>query len=238
MKRFIPRVVKNILKRGRDCLNWDPWGTRFWSQEGEDIILQRIFESKKNGFYVDVGAHHPKRFSSTYLFYRKGWQGINIDAMPGCMQLFDKWRPRDINLQLGVAQQRGEMDYYVFNEPALNGFSLALSTKRNETISYHINKVIKVDVMPLSEILDCNMGENKIDFLSVDVEGLDLDVLKSNDWKRFRPKLVLVEILDCSLHNIEQNPITQFMKNHKYVVYAKTLNTVFFRDEQLDYLVG
>ena len=77
------RTIDNIKKRIFKTL-W-PFGSLCYSQEGEDMILGKIFSGQKHGFYVDVGAHHPLRFSNTYLFYLKGWRGINIDAMPGSM---------------------------------------------------------------------------------------------------------------------------------------------------------
>src|SRR5690349_18351333 len=80
---------------------------RSYSQEGEDMVLRRVFEHKAHGFYVDVGAHHPMRFSNTYFFYRRGWRGINIDARPGSKREFDRARPRDINVECGVAQVAG-----------------------------------------------------------------------------------------------------------------------------------
>lgn len=230
-KKLVPVPIKNIVKRGRDCLSCDRWVNLSWSQEGEDMVLRRIFEPKRNGFYVDVGAHHPKRFSNTYFFYRIGWTGINIDAMPGSMRLFNKWRPKDTNLEVGVAQQEGSLDYYIFNESALNGFSAELSEERNLASShYNVKEVIKVAVKPLWEILDLHLGGRKIDFLSVDVEGLDLDVLKSNQWYKYRPTIVLAEILKSSLHDLDQDPIARFMKEQGYAVYAKQVNTVFFKD--------
>ena len=78
-----------------------------YSLQGEDMVLKELFADKNQGFYVDVGAHHPFRFSNTYLFYKKGWRGINIDAMPRSMELFDKFRPRDINIECGVASNGG-----------------------------------------------------------------------------------------------------------------------------------
>lgn len=203
-----------------------------WAQEGEDQILRRIFEQKKDGFYVDVGAHHPQRFSNTYLFYKRGWRGINIDAMPGSMHSFNKVRPRDINLELGIAEQKAQLDYYVFNEPALNGFSRGLSQERHAAeSSYLITDVIKVDVVPLHDVLDQYLPAGQgIDFMSVDVEGLDLQVLRSNDWNRCRPTYVLAEVLGSSLHAIEKNEIGQFMCDKDYILYAKCMNTVFFKD--------
>ncbi|MFT7246563.1 MAG: hypothetical protein ACI82A_003940, partial [Candidatus Azotimanducaceae bacterium] len=98
LKKYIPVPLKNFLKRSISFATWDQWTNRSWSQEGEDQILRRIFEQQSTGFYVDVGAHHPKRFSNTFLFYKLGWQGINIDAMPGSMALFNRERSRDLNL--------------------------------------------------------------------------------------------------------------------------------------------
>jgi FkbM family methyltransferase len=231
VKTYIPQSVKNLLRRTLDFLTWDQWAQRSWSQEGEDMVLRRIFERQKDGLYVDVGAHHPKRFSNTYLFYQRGWRGINIDAMPGSMVLFEKVRSRDINLELGVAKKGGSLDYYVFNETALNGFSAELSEERNSAKnSYYVKEVIKVDVKPLCEILDQYLAGRAINFLSVDVEGFDLDVLQSNDWSKYRPTFVLVEILNSVLYDLEQEPVARFMREQNYAIYAKQVNTIFFKD--------
>ncbi|HWR59941.1 MAG TPA: FkbM family methyltransferase, partial [Thermodesulfovibrionales bacterium] len=120
LKRIIPEKYWIILRQRLSLSGFRTWS---YSQEGEDLILRRIFSNITNGFYVDIGAHHPKRFSNTYLFYRQGWCGINIDAMPGSMKLFNKFRPRDINLEFAVANGNNKMTYYEFNLPALNSFS-------------------------------------------------------------------------------------------------------------------
>ena len=129
----MPRFLKNLFKAFFSCATWDPWFKKSWSQEGEDQILRRIFEGQRIGFYVDVGAHHPKRFSNSYLFYKRGWHGINIDAMPGSMRVFDATRPRDINLEMGIGLSIGQLDYYVFDEPAFNRFSKEISEKINKS---------------------------------------------------------------------------------------------------------
>jgi FkbM family methyltransferase len=231
IKKLIPAVLKNLIKRVLNFTYWDPWVNHSWSQEGEDQILRRIFEGKSQGFYIDVGAHHPRRFSNTYLFYRQGWNGLNIDAMPGSMKSFHKDRPRDINLEFGIGLNESQLDYYIFNEPALNGFSKDLSNERNEAKSnYQIEKIIKVKVFPLSVVLDRNLPVGQdIDFISVDAEGLDFEVLKSNDWTKYRPKFVLAEILNGSLNDIEKSSIGRLMANNGYLVYAKCVHTVFFK---------
>ncbi len=91
--KYIPSKLKKVLKFSRDLFQWDSYYQKSWSQEGEDLILYRFFDGKQNGFYVDVGAHHPFRFSNTYRFYRMGWHGINIDASPSTSTLKDLTRP-------------------------------------------------------------------------------------------------------------------------------------------------
>lgn len=205
------------------------YATQSFSQEGEDMILKRLFENKQAGFYVDVGAHHPKRFSNTYYFYQKGWRGINIDAMPGSMKAFDKTRTRDINIEKPVSDKKQILTYYAFNEPALNGFSKELSEQRDGQENYFITFTKDIETATLEEILDQYLPQTQvIDFLSIDVEGLDLMVLKSNNFEKYKPKVILIEILESSLFNIENNEITKYLKLHDYTIYAKAVNTVFF----------
>lgn len=233
VRSWLPISLRAFLGRCSAFSNWTPYQATSFAQEGEDIILSRIFDSQSCGFYVDVGAHHPQRFSNTYLFYRRGWRGINIDAMPGSMLAFESIRPRDINLEIPVMRQRDQLRYYQFNEPALNGFSRSLSDSRNGLNDYKIVGTIDIEGSPLGAILDEYVPlHTEIDFLSVDVEGLDLEVLESNDWSRFRPKVILVEVLASSLATIQSNPISTFMESRHYQIYAKAVNTAFFLSEE------
>jgi len=201
-----------------------------YSQEGEDMILSRFFENKENGFYVDVGAHHPQRFSNTYLFYLRGWRGINIDAMPGSMESFNKIRVGDINLEFPISDCHQTLTYYEFNEPALNGFCRDISMKRNGTGNYRIISERDLKTYTLSEVLNKYLPTGQIiDFLTVDVEGLDLQVLKSNNWHKYRPQIVSVEDLNIfSISQIHQSKIALFMEKQNYTLYAKTINNLFF----------
>jgi hypothetical protein len=104
--------------------------------------LISYFNRGKKGFYVDVGAHHPLRFSNTYLFYKKGWRGINIDATPGSMKLFNKIRPEDTNIESPVSNTHRKMSYYIFDEPALNSFSSKLSKKGLITQSIKLRRLL------------------------------------------------------------------------------------------------
>ena len=203
-----------------------------YSQYGEDLLLASFLHNVEQGFYVDVGAHHPLRFSNTQYFYERGWHGINIDATPGSMARFHKYRTRDINLECGVGREAGLLDFYMFNEPALNGFSQELSQKREQATNiYHIERVVAVAVKPLAHILDVHLPKGiRIDFLSIDAEGLDESVLMSNNWDVHRPHFVLVEMLKKNGINIEQSPTTQIMTGYQYEAVAVTFNSVLFQD--------
>lgn len=202
-----------------------------YSQEGEDQILKRIFGKKNNGYYVDIGAHHPKRFSNTYIFYLKGWNGINIDPLPGTKALFDKERPRDINLEIGVSQDMKELTYFSFNEPALNTFDKLEADKKNGLHNFYIQEEIKLKTFPLSYILNKYLKSDQIiDFMTIDVEGLDLAVLKSNDWERFKPKMILAEELRMDIEKIiEKSDIYSFLTSKGYSLYYRTMNTSFYK---------
>ena len=233
MQMFKNWLFKSLAFYFRNLPIYSPWAQRSWSQEGEDMVLRRIFE-KKNGFYVDVGAHHPKRFSNTYFFYEKGWKGINIDAMPGSMNAFEKVRPRDINIEVPISSKKQKLKYYGFNEPALNGFSKELSEQRNNSRGYDIIFTRDLQTQTLQNVLDTHLPKEQIiDFLSIDVEGLDFDVIKSIDLNKVRPRLILIEILSSSYHELINNEITTHIISHNYSVFSKTINTVIFKSNPL-----
>jgi len=233
LKTILPKSAKEKLIEFKNNY-FDGYALKSYSQEGEDMILIRLFENQQSGFYVDVGAHHPKRFSNTYFFYKKGWRGINIDAMPDSMRPFNKIRPRDINIEKPVSDKKQVLTYYAFNEPALNGFSKELSDERaNQNNNYHIIFEKDIETSTLTEILDNNLPQNQeIDFLSIDVEGLDFMVLKSNNFEKYKPKVILIEILGSSLTDIENNEISKYLKGFDYSIYAKAVNTVIFISNQ------
>ena len=229
-KKMIPKCVLNVLI---DLHNryFGGYATKSYAQEGEDMILRRVFEGQSSGFYVDVGAPHPMRFSNTYFFYKRGWRGINIDAMPGSMKLFQKIRPEDTNLEIPIAAENKVLTYHIFNEPALNGFDPQLSAAREaQPNRYKVIKTVDLRTKRLDQVLDEHLPENRtIDFLSIDVEGLDFDVLQSNNWEKYRPNVILVEILASSLAELESNKVSLFLKKEGYEIYAKAMNTVIFR---------
>ena len=238
MLKQIAKIIlpQNVIEKLNTIKNnyFDGYALKSYSQEGEDMILRRLFEKQKIGFYVDVGAHHPKRFSNTFFFYKNGWRGINIDAMPNSMYLFNKIRPRDINLEIPISDKKEKLKYYMFNEPALNGFSKELAEKRDGKDDYKIISEKEMETSTLEEILEKHLPyDQEIDFMSIDVEGLDLQVLKSNNWRRFRPKFVLLETLGCSIKDIENSKEYKYLAGFEYEIFAKAVNTFIFRREDI-----
>jgi FkbM family methyltransferase len=165
-----------------------------YSGNGEDIVLcEYLFAGKRNGFFVDIGAFHPKIISNTYRLSKRGWRGINIDPNPQAIKLFDRYRKKDINLRLGISDSEEKKTYYNFAFSGANTFDEEFAQQK---MKKKWNKLIskdQVQCLPLKSILEKHAPETHIDLLDVDVEGHDLNVLKSNDWEKFRPSVVLVE---------------------------------------------
>ncbi len=172
LKKILPDYfVGRLVRLKRKYI--DDYAVKSYSEFGEDVILRNLFENQKSGFYVDVGAYHPKFLSNTYYFYKKGWRGINIDATPQSMKLFRKLRPRDINVEAAISSEKRTLKFFMFDGDFkfFNTFSEELAEK----VGY--KDVIEIQTTTLEEILDKYMpAGQEIDILSVDVEGLDYEV--------------------------------------------------------------
>lgn len=203
-----------------------------FSQEGEDLLIARLFDGQERGFFVDIGAHHPTRFSNTYLLYRAGWHGINVDATPGSMRAFRRKRRRDINLEVAVAKDVDSIVLHQFVESALNTMSDDVAAERlAEGVNVARESVI-VPALPLVSILQEHLPDGTtIDLLTVDVEGADLEVLQSNDWSRFRPSVVVVEVLGSDLEALSDAPEILFLEGLGYAIHSKLHNSVILRDQ-------
>lgn len=209
---------------------------RSFSQEGEDMILSNLFVKDYPGFYVDIGAHHPYRLSNTYFFYQLGWKGINIEPNPYLIKLFSNTRGRDINLNMAIGKKRSIKDYYMFSEPALNGFLKKIVNVRDGADIKSCGSR-KIKVVPLSEVLDkyCREKNIDIDILSIDTEGMEYEVLSSNNWHRYRPKSIVVEILGTNIEELTSNRICLFLKKLDYIFYAKSGNSCIFLEKSFIY---
>jgi FkbM family methyltransferase len=217
-------IVKRLIEPWRYSTRWS---IQSYSQEGEDLVLDRIMRNDTPGFYLDIGAHHPFRFSNTYLFYRKGWSGICIDPLPSARILFEKWRPRDKFIETGVSETPSSTKYYMFDEPAYNTFDAQLSKER---VHQGLARLVETKTIPtdtLRNILDQHLPENnKLVFMSVDVEGYDLQVLKSNDWTKYRPDFIIAECLQTDIVSVLDDPLVKYLSGIGYTAHSKLHNSV------------
>ncbi len=207
------------------------WKKITYSQAGEDIILCDLFQNKNNGTYLDIGCHHPFRNSNTYLLYKKGWRGICVDPAPKVGNLFSIWRPKDIFINIAIADKKGCSQLYVFNDQALNSLSKEQVKNYDKFKDFKLIKEITVPTTTLEEVFKAHKLELfDLDILSVDVEGLDYKVLKSNDWILLRPKVVVFELRNANLENIIEDQCYQYLKGLGYEFYAKTENNLIMLD--------
>ena len=233
--------IKNKFKRFLRNLNRPIEGKRIaFSQEGEDLILESFFFKEITGFYVDIGAYHPTRYSNTHYFYLKGWRGINIDAVSSVIDEFRRQRPRDINVTAAVGDTAEAKELNIFSEGARNTLSADFANRILKEIKDKIIRVELVKTIPLETLLDKYLpAGQKINFLSVDVEGMDLEVLQSNNWRKYRPEIVLAEFhgnnLDfTTIMEANNSPIADYLNNLSYEMVAKTARTMIYRDKYLN----
>ena len=246
MKLIIEKIKKFIPDKFKTKLLLQFLGDRkliqTYSQSGEDLLLKKYFNRKiwsnHKGFYVDIGAYDPIKYSNTQLFYQYGWNGINIDATPGSMKQFNKLRKRDINLEFAVGSDNQAKTYYISNYfQNINTFSRDF-LKQND-LENKINNKIKLKTKRLSSILDKYLEVNQsIDFMTIDVEGMEESVLKSNNWEKYRPRILVVEIPGINFLEAINHPISQYILENKYFPFDKTIlygenniGSVFFHDE-------
>jgi len=162
-----------------------------YAQNREDFYLWALLGHRKDGFYVDVGSHHPEFHSVTKLFYDRGWRGINIEPNPLLHKTFIGARKRDTNLNLGVADKEGMLRFRNYpNHNGLSTFSEAImELHEQEGLPYEDSKV---KVVPISQLLK-KYKVPHIDFMKIDVEGFEVEVMKGNDWNKFRPSVLAIE---------------------------------------------
>ncbi len=206
-----------------------------YSQSGEDVIIDYIFTSMKlwRPAYIDVGAHDPFYLNNTMLFYEKGCRGVNVEPNPALLDRFLKYRPGDVNVCMGVAGAAGELDFYRMSAPSMGTFSREEAERLDRETSVKIVGAVKVKVETLPALTARHFGGAFPDLLSLDVEGLELEILRTIDYEKAFPTVICVETLTYSENRTERKDgdIIDFILSRGYMLYADTyINSIFVRE--------
>lgn len=192
-------------------------------------MLWWMFEQRRNGFYVDIGCHQPYRFSNTALLHiANGWHGINVDVDERSIAAFREARPDDINICAAVGGEAGQLEVTMFQAGELNTFDPRMAA--NPARANLIMEKRLVNVSPLRDILHEHVpAGQKIDFLNVDIEGLDHTALMSNDWESFMPEAIAVEVHGFDAANPAGSPTFQLLSKKGYRLIAHLVVTSIYR---------
>lgn len=228
--RFIGRLTnKDIL----DTIAEEGAYIHF-GQSAEDAVLSRIFQGKKNGFYVDVGAFNPTLGSNTFMFHRfLGWRGVNIDAYKQTIDEFNIARPNDININSAVGVNQGKQKMTIYSDLARNTLSDENRARQKKKGDTEVIDTQVVEVMPLSKILDLHVPRGvQIDFMDIDIEGYDLQALETNDWQKYRPTVILIEDYVINTGRFNESDIFKFMKKQEYRFFSHNFDTSIYVDNR------
>lgn len=183
-----------------------------YSFGGCDLIIDYIFKSQDNGFYVDVGCQHPITNNNTYLLHQKNWKGINIDLDDKNIRLFNSHRPKDTNICACLSSKEQIRDLYFFHSG-----SPINSIEKKTVLNKQNFSVKKIKTSTLNSILKSHKPK-KIDYLNIDVEGHEIEVLNGFDINHFKPSVISVEFLDFNMVKMEfkNNNLTNVVNSDLY----------------------
>jgi FkbM family methyltransferase len=162
-----------------------------YAQNLEDYHLSLAFAGQATGTYIDVGAGHPIADNVSFWFYERGWQGVVVEPQPELAALYQRLRPRDLVVRGVVGRHRGEIDFHVVER--LHGLSTTVQDVAQKAKAFGVGyQTVRMPVTTLARLCESH-NLDSIDFLKIDVEGAEGDVLFGGDWKRFRPKVIVAE---------------------------------------------
>jgi FkbM family methyltransferase len=208
-----------------------------YTQNLEDYHLWVALQGKQTGFYIDIGAGHPIADNVSFWFYERGWRGIVVEPQPRLSEMYSFVRPRDICVTSLVGKFHGETEFYQFDR--LHGLSTtnpvfaAGGAKHGDDY-----KVVQKPITTLAALCSQH-GVTEIDFLKIDVEGAEGDVLAGNDWSRFRPKLVVAEAIALETGQPSWDTWEPYLLAQQYeFALFDTLNRFYVASEQKSILAS
>ena len=194
---------------------YEKYTKKSYSISNVDLILERIFSKIKNGIYIDIGCNHPIKYNNTYLLYKKGWKGINIDLDIESIKEFKKFRPQDTNICAVVSAKDGiKKNIYIYHSrSAINTVSKKLVDKRSTKPKQIVERVTR----SLNNIIEnTNFKNKKLNLLSIDIENYEYQVLSSFNFNKYKPDVVVAEI-----HNIKQKNLEIYTQSLDFILKSK-----------------
>jgi FkbM family methyltransferase len=212
-------------------------GRMSYSQCGEDMIARFVFDALKipHPTYLDIGAHHPTYLNNTYAFHETGSTGVNVEPDPDLFARFVKERPRDTNLNIGIGDASGHLTFHIMSARTLNTFSAEEARAATEKGRAKVERTLELPVRPVGEVLAGHFAQGAPDFLSLDVEGLDLQILKAWDFSRWRPRVACVETIIYSggRGGGQRDDIAAHLQDCGYFAFGHTHVNTIFVDKQV-----
>ena len=206
---------------------------RSFSQEGEDLIIQRILKDNnikfKDLFYLDIGAGHPLKYSNTFYFYIRGSKGISVDAFEKSISLHRIFRPNDISYNLLLGYNDEINNYYRYKQSELNTMNQN-RVKKLESYNIFPTEIKKIKKTNIKNFFDITIGKDleKINFLNIDIEEGEVELLKKINWNIFKPKLICIEIILDNFEDIYEHESYKILKSNGYKICSKLLNSAIF----------
>lgn len=202
-----------------------------FSQNFEDVLLHRVFAGIDRGFYVDIGAFDPVLGSVTKAFYDRGWSGINIEPGPLFERLLES-RPRDTNLNIAILDQNGEVDF--FEDTSDLGAS-HVEAAADAGGGRDLRRRVRCEL--LDDVLAEHAAERRINFLKIDAEGSEARIIRSTDWRKYRPQVLVVEAVAPWTNNLISGAWEPTLLSAGYRrAYFDGLNLFFVAEEHSDLL--
>ncbi len=211
-------MIINYLKK----IYYEKYSKKSYSLSNVDLVIERIFRNKRKGIYIDVGCNHPIKHNNTYLLYKKGWCGINIDLDNKSINEFNKLRKRDINIKTLITSfDDEEKDLYFYHErSAINTISKDLAESR---VNQH-KEVKKIKGKSLNSVIANSKYKNsKIDLLSIDIENYEYEALKNFNFSAYNIDLIVTETTDTNIKSLETYNLSldNIMKTDLYKLLIK-----------------
>lgn len=198
------------------------------SIDGTDLITAELLRDVNEGFYVDIGANHPKKNSNTYYLYKQGWSGVAVDGNQYFEGLWHEHRPLDKFLTSLVSGEIKEVDFRIFPDDTMSSMNSEQIKLYEGRFNEKIINVIPATTTTLANLKQEYFQEKEVHLLSVDIEGEDLNCLIGANFESWKPGVVVVEIKHLSLYDVGSSDIVKFLTSHGYRFISKTpLNAIF-----------